>query len=60
MISIGLGRLAADYQHAIGAGNGKVEAISTCDTTHRGTYVRAAPQRKKLVRLPRQMSKLRS
>jgi pimeloyl-ACP methyl ester carboxylesterase len=44
VISIGLGRLAADYQHAIGSGNSRVEAISTGDTTHRGTYVRAAPQ----------------
>lgn len=44
VISIGLGRLAADYQRAIGAGNPKVEAISTGDTTHRGTFVRAAPQ----------------
>lgn len=44
VISVGLGRLAADYQHAIGAGNSKVEAVSTGDTTHRGTYVRAALQ----------------
>jgi pimeloyl-ACP methyl ester carboxylesterase len=44
VISIGLGRLAADYQHAIGVGNSKVEAVSTGDTTHRGTYMRAAPQ----------------
>jgi len=44
VISVGLGRLAADYQRTIGAGNTKVEAISTGDTTHRGTFVRAAPR----------------
>jgi pimeloyl-ACP methyl ester carboxylesterase len=44
VISVGLGRLAANYQSAIGAGNTKVEAVSTGDTTHRGTFVRAAPQ----------------
>src|SRR5690606_16768892 len=38
-ISIGVGRLAMDYQRAMGAGNPQVVAISTGDTTHRGTYV---------------------
>jgi len=44
VISVGLGELAATYQRASGAGNTRVEAISTGDTSHRGTYVRAAPQ----------------
>lgn len=43
-ISIGVGRLAMDYQRAMGVGNPEVVAISTGDTSHRGTYVRAAPQ----------------
>ncbi|MEN5159375.1 alpha/beta hydrolase family protein [Achromobacter spanius] len=43
-ISTGLGQLAATYQHAMGAGNAKVEAISTGATTHRGTYAQAVPQ----------------
>jgi len=38
-----LGRLAMTYQHAIGAGNTAVEAISTGQTSHRGTYATAAP-----------------
>jgi hypothetical protein len=43
-ISIGLGRLAMTYQQAIGAGNPRVEAISTGQTSHRGTFARAMPQ----------------
>lgn len=43
-ISVGLGRLAMTYQHAIGAGNERVEAISTGSTTHRGTFASAVPQ----------------
>lgn len=42
-ISTGLGQLAATYQHAIGSGNTKVEAISTGATSHRGTYATAVP-----------------
>ena len=41
-ISTGIGRLAMDYQRAIG--NDTVEAVSTGDTSHRGTYARAVPQ----------------
>lgn len=37
-----LGRLPMTYQQAIG--NDKVEAISTGQTTHRGTFARAVPQ----------------
>jgi|SRR5690554_4999450 len=40
-ISIGVGKLAMDYQQAMGAGNPKVVAISTGDTSHRGTYAKA-------------------
>lgn len=43
-ISTGLGRLAMTYQRAIGAGNERVEAVSTGPTTHRGTFARAVPQ----------------
>lgn len=43
-ISVGVGRLAMDFQKAMGAGNPKVTAISTGDTTHRGTYAKAVPQ----------------
>ena len=42
VISVGLGQLAMHYQRAIG--NQRVEAISTGDTTHRGTFARAVPQ----------------
>lgn len=44
VISIGLGRLAMTYQAAIGNGNPQVEAISTGDSDHRGTFARAVPQ----------------
>ena len=43
-IPIGLGRLAMTYQRAIGAGNMQVDAISTGETNHRGTFATAAPQ----------------
>jgi pimeloyl-ACP methyl ester carboxylesterase len=42
VISIGLGQLAMTYQRA--TGNQRVDAISTGDTTHRGTFARAVPQ----------------
>lgn len=41
-IRIGIGRLAMDYQQAMG--NTKVEAVSTGNTTHRGTFATAVPQ----------------
>ena len=43
-IAVGLGRLAMTYQRAIGNGNPQVEAISTGQTSHRGTYATAVPQ----------------
>lgn len=43
-ITVGLGRLAMTYQRAIGNGNPQVEAISTGQTSHRGTYATAVPQ----------------
>ena len=42
VISVGLGRLAMTWQEAMGAGNHKVEAISTGPTSHRGTFGTAA------------------
>lgn len=41
-ISNGLGQLAMNYQRAIG--NQNIEAISTGNTTHRGTFARAVPE----------------
>jgi len=46
-ISIGVGQLAATWQHAIGAGNTKVQAVSTGPTSHRGTFATAIPEWKK-------------
>jgi pimeloyl-ACP methyl ester carboxylesterase len=46
-ISVGIGQLAATYQHAIGAGNAKVQAVSTGPTSHRGTFATAIPEWKK-------------
>lgn len=46
-IATGIGRLAATYQQAIGAGNTKVEAVSTGQTNHRGTFATAIPEWKK-------------
>lgn len=43
-ISIGLAELAMTYQHAMGAGNDKVEAIPTGPTSHRGTFGSAVPE----------------
>ena len=43
-ITPGIGRLAMTYQGAMGRGNTLVEAISTGDTSHRGTYATAVPQ----------------
>ncbi len=42
-ISVGVGRMAMTYAQAMGAGNSKVEAISTGPTSHRGTFVTAVP-----------------
>ena len=42
-ISPGLGQLAMTYQQAIGSGNRQVEAVSTGETSHRGTFARAVP-----------------
>ena len=42
-IPVGVARLAMTYQQSLGAGNDKVEAISTGDTNHRGTYAVAVP-----------------
>lgn len=44
VISVGLGRLAMTYQHAIGNGNTLVEALSTGSTDHRGTFATATPE----------------
>lgn len=44
VISVGLGRLAMTWQRAMGAGNDKVEAISTGPTSHRGTFGAAVPE----------------
>ncbi|MFS8038640.1 alpha/beta hydrolase family protein [Xanthobacter sp. AM11] len=44
VITTGQGQAAMYYQRSIGAGNTKVEAISTGDTTHRGTFATAVPQ----------------
>jgi len=41
-IAIGIGRMAMDYQRAMG--NGQVEAVSTGNTSHRGTFATAVPQ----------------
>jgi pimeloyl-ACP methyl ester carboxylesterase len=43
VISLGQGQLVTAYQRAIGGGNAKVEAISTGETDHRGTYATAVP-----------------
>lgn len=46
-IAVGVGKLAATYQQAMGAGNKDVEAISTGPTSHRGTFATAMPEWKK-------------
>jgi pimeloyl-ACP methyl ester carboxylesterase len=43
-IPVGVGKMAMTYQQAMGAGNTRVEAISTGETDHRGTYAKAAPE----------------
>ncbi len=43
-IAIGLGKLAMTYAQAMGNGNSQVEAVSTGQTSHRGTYATAVPQ----------------
>ncbi|MDX2202990.1 MAG: alpha/beta hydrolase [Hyphomicrobiaceae bacterium] len=43
-ITPGIGRLAMTYAQAIGAGNPRVEAVSTGPTSHRGTFATAVPQ----------------
>ena len=43
-IATGLGRLAMTYQQAMGAGNAKVEAVTTGPTSHRGTFASAVPE----------------
>lgn len=43
IVSVGLGRLVMEYQRGIGAGNSRVEAISTGPTDHRGTFATAVP-----------------
>jgi pimeloyl-ACP methyl ester carboxylesterase len=42
-ITVGVARMAATYQAAIGTGNPTVEAVSTGETSHRGTFARAVP-----------------
>ena len=42
-ISTGLVQLAMTYQRAMGNGNPAVDAISTGQTSHRGTYATAVP-----------------
>lgn len=42
-ITIGVGRMALTYAQALGAGNPAVEAVSTGQTTHRGTFATAVP-----------------
>lgn len=42
-ITPGIGQLAMTYQRAMGTGNTAVEAISTGNTSHRGTYATAVP-----------------
>lgn len=44
-IAVGIGRLAMDFQRAMG--NDKVEALSTGPTSHRGTYARGAAEWKR-------------
>ncbi|MFG1431944.1 prolyl oligopeptidase family serine peptidase [Xanthobacter sp. V2C-8] len=43
IITPGLGRLVMTYQRAMGSGNTKVDAISTGETGHRGTFATALP-----------------
>ncbi len=43
-ITVGVGRMAETYAKAMGTGNSLVEAVSTGQTTHRGTFATAVPQ----------------
>lgn len=43
-ITVGVGRMAETYAMAMGTGNTNVEAVSTGQTSHRGTYATAVPQ----------------
>ncbi|MFD1330449.1 alpha/beta hydrolase family protein [Methylopila musalis] len=43
-IPVGVARLAMTYQQSLGSGNNIVEAISTGETDHRGTYAKAVPE----------------
>ncbi|MBD0415881.1 alpha/beta hydrolase family protein [Oryzicola mucosus] len=43
-ITVGVGKIAMSYQQAMGAGNPTVEAVSTGQTTHRGTFATAVPE----------------
>jgi pimeloyl-ACP methyl ester carboxylesterase len=43
-ITTGVGEMAMTYQQAMGTGNKAVEAISTGETDHRGTYAKAVPE----------------
>jgi pimeloyl-ACP methyl ester carboxylesterase len=42
-ITIGVGKMAMTYAQSMGTGNTLVEAISTGETTHRGTFATAVP-----------------
>jgi hypothetical protein len=42
-ITPGVGRMAMTYAQAMGAGNARVQAVSTGPTTHRGTFATAVP-----------------
>lgn len=46
-ITPGIGQLAMTYQRAMGNGNPAVEAVSTGNTSHRGTYATAVPEWKR-------------
>lgn len=43
-ITVGVAKMAQNYQLAMGAGNPMAEAVSTGNTSHRGTFARAVPQ----------------
>lgn len=43
-ITVGVGRMAANYAQSMGTGNTMVEAVSTGPTSHRGTFATAVPE----------------
>ncbi|MBH1973966.1 MAG: alpha/beta hydrolase, partial [Rhodobacteraceae bacterium] len=43
-ITVGVGRMAETYAMAMGTGNTNVEAVSTGQTSHRGTFATAVPE----------------